>query len=229
MVSEAIWVLVSAWTCVVARALTLVVFRAPKGEEIVDGAPMRGHFKSQVAWLATTTAAVLFLAIFGTTELLADNGAGGGGGPNPVAKPSGAVFPVQVIAQQWEFTYRYPTYGGVETATLVLPAGRQIAFHVTSLDAIHSFWAYQLGVKADANPGVDNVAYVRTKNPSTFQIRCAELCGLWHGYMFDTGYVVGAAQFDSWIATQRQRFTPVEKYLPPYSLTYKPDPGARAG
>ena len=52
-------------------AYALVGFRAPKGEEIVDGAPMRGHFKSQVAWLATTTAAVLFLAIFGTTELLA--------------------------------------------------------------------------------------------------------------------------------------------------------------
>ena len=73
------------------------------------------------------------------------------------------MLPVQVIAQQWEFTYRYPTYGGVETAQLVLPVDRQIAFHVTSLDAIHSFWAYQLGVKADANPGVDNVAYVKPK------------------------------------------------------------------
>ena len=38
---------------------------------------------AQLAWLVTTSAAVLFLAIFGTTELLADNGAGGGGGPNP--------------------------------------------------------------------------------------------------------------------------------------------------
>ena len=28
---------------------------------------------------------------------------------------------------------------------------------------IHSFWAYQLGVKADANPGVDNVAYTTPK------------------------------------------------------------------
>ena len=52
---------------------------------------------------------------------------------------------------------------------------------------IHSFWAYQLGVKADANPGVNNVAYVTTKGPLTFNVRCAELCGVWHGYMFDTG------------------------------------------
>ena len=78
-----------------------------------------------------------------------------------MTKPSGLMLPVQVIGQQWEFTYRYPTYGGVETAQLVLPAGQEVAFHVTSLDVIHSFWAYELGVKADANPGVDNIAFVK--------------------------------------------------------------------
>ena len=45
-------------------------------------------------------------------------------------------------------------------------------------------------MKADANPGVDNVAYVTTKGPLTFNVRCAELCGLWHGYMFNNGFVV---------------------------------------
>jgi cytochrome c oxidase subunit 2 len=207
----------------------LTAFRAKPGEEGLDGAPIRGHFRSQVAWLASTTAAVLFLAIFGTTELLADNGAGGGAGPNPVTKPGGSVLPVQVIGQQWQFTYRYPTYGGVETATLVLPVGRKIAFHVTSLDAIHSFWAYELGVKADANPGVDNVAYVETKKISTFHVRCAELCGLWHGYMSDTGHVVSGADFASWIAARRRQFAPVEKYLPKYAPSYNPDPTFRAG
>jgi cytochrome c oxidase subunit 2 len=211
-------------------AYAIYAFRAPKGEtELSDGAPIRGHMPSQVAWLITTTAAVLFLAIFGTTELLANNGAGGGAGPNPVAKPSGPMLPVQVIAQQWEFTYRYPTFGGVETAQLVLPAGQEVAFHVTSLDAVHSFWAYELGVKADANPGVDNVAYVKPSKLGTFQIRCAELCGLWHGYMFDTGKVVSTADFNTWIATQRQQFSGVMKYLPKYSPSYSPDPTYRAG
>jgi cytochrome c oxidase subunit 2 len=190
---------------------------------------VRGHFKAQLAWLVSTTVAVIFLAIFGTTELLADNGAGGGGGPNPVAKPSGAVLPVQVIGQQWEFTYRYPTYGGVETATLVLPVGREVAFHVTSLDAIHSFWAYELGVKADANPGSDNVVYVTTNGPRSFHIRCAELCGLWHGYMSDMGQVVSKPAFHSWLNQQRVAFAPVMKYLPPYATTYTPDPQLRAG
>ena len=134
-----------------------------------------------------------------------------------------------MIAQQWEFTYRYPTFGGVEVPHLVLPDHTLIRLHVTSLDAIHSFWAYQLGVKADANPGVDNVVYLSTKNPLHFEIHCAELCGLWHGYMFDTGRAVTSAQFATWIAEQRNAFSPVQKYLPPYSLTYAPDPQARAG
>ena len=68
---------------------------------------------------------------------------------------------MQVIAQQWKFTYRYPTYGGVETPHLELPVNQMVELHVTSLDVIHSFWAYQLGVKADANPDVDNVVFVK--------------------------------------------------------------------
>ena len=72
----------------------------------------------------------------------------------------------------------------------MLPENTLVVLHVTSLDVIHSFWAYELGVKADANPGVDNVAYVETKGPMTVHVRCAELCGLWHPYMFDNGYVV---------------------------------------
>jgi cytochrome c oxidase subunit II len=177
-----------------------------------------------------TTTMVLFLAGFGTYELV-QSGAGGGQGPNPAFLPPGhaKAFDVQVIAQQWEFTYRYPSYGGVEVPHLVLPAHTLVRLDVTSLDAIHSFWAYQLGVKADANPGVDNVAYVQTKKPLTFDIHCAELCGLWHGYMFDTGHVVDPATFAAWIKQQRSYFAPVLKYLPPYANSYLPDPARRAG
>ena len=77
----------------------------------------------------------------------------------------------------------------METTQLVLPVNRPVAFHVTSLDVIHSFWAYQLGVKADANPGVDNVAYTTPKQIGGFTVRCSELCGIWHGAMFDYGQV----------------------------------------
>jgi len=94
---------------------------------------------------------------------------------------------------------------------------------------IHSFWAYQLGVKADANPGIDNIAYVQTKGPLKFNIHCAELCGVFHGYMFETGHVVPQSEFASWIAQQQQRFAPVAKSLTPYAKQYFPAPGRRGG
>ncbi len=207
-------------------------FRERSPDTIVDGPPIRGNSSVQFWWLIITTTTVLFLAAYGSIRLLAD-GAGGGQGPNPIAVPASAKahppLQVQVIAQQWQFTYRYPSYGGVETRTLELPTNTTVEFHVTSLDVIHSFWAYQLGVKADANPGIDNIAYVTTKGPLNFNVHCAELCGVWHGYMFDSGKVVPRAQFASFIAQQQRLYAPATKSLPPYSNTYFPPPQRRSG
>ncbi len=211
----------------------LVSFRAGKDEALLDGPPLRNDSTVQVLWIVITSAMVLFLAGFGTYELLQD-GSGGGQGPNPIALPAGhqSAFQVQVIGQQWQFTYRYPSLGGLESNQLVLPANTVIELHVTSLDVVHSFWAVELGVKADANPGVDNVAYVETKSPTAFHVRCAELCGLWHGYMFNNGRVVSASQFTSWAANEQKIYASIKPYVnrdAPYSLTYLPDPQRRAG
>ena len=199
-----------------------IYFRQPKGGAL-EGPAIRGNARIQTTWIVVTTLLVLALAAYGTVRLFED-GAGSGAGPNPVAVPSGAKLPVQVIAQEWAFTYRYPTYGGVETTHLVLPVNQMIELHVTSLDVIHSFWAYQLGVKADANPNTDNIVFVRPTKRESVQIRCAELCGLWHGYMFDTGHVVSPAAFVAWVKEQRRRFAPVQKYLPKYATKYIPEP-----
>src|SRR5207253_3881931 len=145
-------------------AYGLWTFHARHNEAIVDGPPLRNDSRIQILWIVITSTMVLFLASFGTYELLKD-GSGGGQGPNPIASPSGHdPFQVQVIAQQWQFLYRYPSLGGFESNQLYLPANPDVELHVTSLDVIHGFWAVELGVKADANPGVDNVAYVETKN-----------------------------------------------------------------
>ena len=196
----------------------------------LDGPPVRGDARIQLTWIVVTMVVVLFMAGFGSYELTV-SGSGGGQGPTAAFQPAGytKAMDVQVIGQQWEFTYRYPTFGGVETPHLVLPANTLIRLHVTSLDAIHSFWAYQLAVKADANPGVDNIVYVKTKGPRSFDIHCAELCGLWHGYMFDTGQVVDGGTFAAWVKKQQALFAPVMKYLPAYATTYLPDPQRRAG
>jgi cytochrome c oxidase subunit II len=231
-------ILVSFFVCSLIFAYfgyVLVVFRARDGAA-TDGPPIRGHLPAQTIWVAATTLTVLFLAAFGTYELL--GGAGGGQGAKPVftsfssdqlPRSGDPPLQVQVIAQQWQFTYRYPDEGGFESAQFVLPVDRQVEIHVTSLDVIHSFWIAALGLKADANPGVDNIAYITPRRIGDVHIQCAELCGLFHGYMFDTGRVVSAADFAKFVKRERAFVLPVMRYMPSYSNTYLPAPQFRGG
>jgi cytochrome c oxidase subunit II len=198
-----------------------IVWRRRRGDN-EDGPPIHGNKRVAAAWIVVTSALVLGLFGFGTYQLIVPNGAGGGQGASPAWAPSKVDLQVQVIAQQWVFTYRYPQFGGFETTQLVLPKGEEIQFHVTSLDVIHSFWAYQLGVKADANPGVDNIAYARPQQTGPFIVRCNELCGLWHGAMFDYGRVVSRAAFLTWAKSTEAQLASVTKLLPPFALTYDP-------
>ena len=211
-------------------AYCLWAFREREPQLHAEGAAVAGHSSVQFWWIIATTSVALSLSAYGITRLL-ETGAGGGQGPQPIALPAHAskALQVQVIAQQWQFTYRWPSYGGVETREIELPAHTLIEFNVTSLDVIHSFWAYELGVKADANPGVNNIAYVTTRGPLAFEVRCAELCGVWHGYMFNSGSVVTRASFASWIAQQRLQYAPATGNLSPYSKSYFPEPQRRSG
>jgi cytochrome c oxidase subunit 2 len=203
--------------------------------ELVDGPPMLGNTPIQVAWVVISSALVIFLAIFGIATLSSENVAqlvgapgrtiGGGQTGTGTTGEENKEIHVQVIAQQWYFTYRYADYGGVETTHLYLPINHPVELHVTSLDIIHSFWAYELGVKADANPGVDNIFHVTPQKTGSFQVRCSELCGLWHGNMADSeGQVVKQSDFDTWIAQQQKDFETIAKAVPSYAPYYFPLP-----
>ncbi len=213
---------------------SIVVWRAKPGDDS-DGPPIYGNTKVQATWIIGTSAIVLWLAVFGTVELVAPYGAGAGEGPSPIwtpaAKQSATWTPgtntalqVQVIGQQWAWTYRYPQFGGMESTQLFLPIDTPVTFHVTSLDVIHSFWAYQLGVKADANPGVDNVAYVTPKAMGSVTVRCNELCGIWHAAMFNYGQVVSQTAFQAWATgvQSKEQTNGILAALPPYALVYDP-------
>jgi cytochrome c oxidase subunit 2 len=213
-------VVIFVWTMLIYAMLN---FRQ-RGSVIEDGPPIRGSLLIQTSWITITAAIVLFLAGFGTSELIVPAGAGAGEGPNPIWKPKGHnELQVQVIGQQWRWTYRYPQFGGMESTQLMIPVNTPIQFNVTSLDVIHSFWAIQLGVKADANPGVNNVAYTTARQTGTFVVRCSELCGLWHADMFNNGEVMTDAAFESWATNYEAAHAAVTKILPAYALTYTPD------
>jgi cytochrome c oxidase subunit 2 len=199
-------------------------------DEVGDGPPLKGHRGFQATWLAVTTVTVLGLFVFGTVDLARNNGAGTGSGQSPIWTPAGydanatksKLLVVQVIGQQWRWTFRYPQYGGLETSEMVVPAGQEVQYSVTSLDVIHSFWAINLGIKADANPGVNNIAFGTADKIGSVNIRCDELCGLYHGSMNTTGRVVSAADFKTWVTNARATYQQLIPFLPPYADIYLP-------
>jgi cytochrome c oxidase subunit II len=200
----------------------LIVWRHREGDD-EDGPPIHGNTRIATTWIAGTSVIVLSLFVYGAVELIGSvpAGAGAGEGSSPIWRPLGPTpLQVQVIGQQWRFTYRYPQFGGFETTALVLPVGREVQFNVTSLDVIHSFWAYQLGVKADANPDVNNVAFTKPLHTGAVSVRCAELCGLWHGDMTTAGRVVSDAAFRAWASASETQLAALTSNLPPYALTY---------
>jgi len=172
-------------------------------------------------WAALSFSIVLFLAGWGSFTLFEITSA-----------QSSHPLVVQVIGQQWQWTYRYPSYGGMETHDLILPVHTPIRFDITSLDVVHSFWIYDYDIKEDAVPGVTNHAYfqARTVGSTTVNGRnvvvCNELCGLWHGYMRTKLQVEPMSAFRTW-ATKYEQFergNGLLKNLPVYHRVYFPDP-----
>ena len=99
---------------------------------------------------------VLGLADVRHVGLLSDShGAGGGQGPNPLAKPPGAAPAGAAGAgDRAAVDVDFPlsrSYGGVETTDLELPVGQWVEFHVTSLDVDPQL----LGVRARRQGGRD--------------------------------------------------------------------------
>jgi cytochrome c oxidase subunit II len=200
-----------------------------------DGLAIYGNNRVAATWIIGSAMVVLWCFAFGTVELAQPGGAGAAEGASPIwtlagktsntwSPGSGDMLQVQVIGQQWTWTFRYPQFGGMESSQLYLPIDTAVEFHVTSLDVIHSFWAYQLGVKADANPGTDDIAYTTPEALGVFRVECSELCGIWHGAMFTNGHVVTSDAFEGWATSVLKQETSdgLLKALPTYSLTYDP-------
>jgi cytochrome c oxidase subunit 2 len=140
---------------------------------------------SAVAGVLTLTA-----VIYGITEM--------NSGALAAERDAKDAMVVEVIGNQWVWNFKYPAQG-IESHELNLPVGKPVKFLIHSVDVNHSFWPVQLGVKADANP-VSVVQVNTTPNKlGKFDVKCAELCGLYHAYMETEGHVMEEADFNTWI------------------------------
>jgi cytochrome c oxidase subunit 2 len=77
-----------------------------------------------------------------------------------------------------------------------------VIFRITSADVNHSFWPVQLGVKADANHLATTLAQTTPIKLGAIDVKCAELCGLYHAYMETSGEVMTVSDFNNWVTAQ---------------------------
>ncbi|HET9921899.1 MAG TPA: cytochrome c oxidase subunit II [Ktedonobacteraceae bacterium] len=175
-------------------AYSLLVFRT-RGRPTEDGIPLQPRLSLQVGWLGITSLLCLFLVIWGLFAFYQETSA--------AATPNTLV--VQVTAQQWQWTFNYPQYNAASNGAQVieLPVNRPVIFYVTSDDVLHGFAIQALGVRVDANPGeVTTTAVVTPTQIGSYTVRCVELCGLLHSYMWESVKVVSTDSFNSWIQSQ---------------------------
>jgi len=80
---------------------------------------------------------------------------------------------------------------------------RPVVAHVTSKDVIHSFALNEMRVKQDAIPGMEVAIHftpVMTNDGRTWEIACAQLCGLGHYRMRGMLTVHPKAGFEKWMS-----------------------------
>ena len=178
---------------------SLIKWRGHKGDTIPeDQSPaIRSNTIGVVLWTAVTSGLAFFLVVWGLVALaqITQNAYGTISADQQPGDEKSVI--VNVTGQQWVWTFQYPQHGNVTTEVLYLPKDRPVYFNVTSKDVIHNFWLVELGVKIDANPGAITQTGVTPNKLGSFNLRCAELCGMHHAYMQTSIEVVEGETFES--------------------------------
>jgi cytochrome c oxidase subunit 2 len=180
--------------------------------------PQSSHWRLEIGWSIAT--AVLFLTLAGL----------GSRGWARTPGPASGKEIIEVYSHQFAWNFRYPgpdrrfgrtkiefisDSGGnslgidpadpdgkddIVTASLRVPAGRDVLLLLHSRDVIHDFFVRELRTKQDIVPGMEIPLEIHVDRPGEYEIACAELCGLGHSQMRSLMIVMEAEAFDKWKA-----------------------------
>lgn len=140
---------------------------------------------------------------------------------------------VEVVAQQWNWSFRFPGKDGalgassaklisvdnpfgldpkdakglddvlVPGAELHLPIGKPVKILLRSKDVLHDFTVPQFRVKMDMVPGMITYLWFTPTKQGNYDIMCEELCGIAHFAMRGRVIVDDEKGFQTWLATQQ--------------------------
>lgn len=87
---------------------------------------------------------------------------------------------------------------------LVVPVDKKVRVITTAGDVIHAFAVQDLGIQQDAIPGFVRDTWFRAEKIGDYYGQCAKLCGKEHSYMPIHVKVVSAADYTTWVDTQKK-------------------------
>jgi cytochrome c oxidase subunit 2 len=113
---------------------------------------------------------------------------------------------VRVTAQQWAWTFTAPgpdnkldTPDDIRTTDeMHVEVGKTYHFLLESKDVVHSFFVPAFRLKQDADPGRIFTGWFKPTKTGSFDILCAEICGIGHGAMGARLVVDDNAAYSAW-------------------------------
>ena len=176
----------------------IVRFRA-RPDDDSDGAPIHGHTGLEIAWTAVPAALVTAISVVSAVALAQNDHL-----PKKHLR-------INVTAQQFAWSFSYPTYKGLTSSELRLPNRMPIELKLRSKDVIHSFWVPQFGQKQDVVPGITTRLVITPKRLGTYGIACTELCGEGHPLMRAQAVVMRPRAFAAWVRSQQKEAAAANK------------------
>lgn len=158
--------------------------RSPKAADI------RGNVLAEVIWTVIPSILVMGMFYYGWASFKALR-----------SVPADAMR-VQVTARMWSWVFEYEN--GKRSSTLYVPLDRAVRLDMTSVDVIHSFFVPAFRIKMDTVPGMQTYAWFQAQREGTYDILCAEYCGLRHANMLSTVEVMAPEDFRQWYESSAQ-------------------------
>jgi cytochrome c oxidase subunit II len=178
--------------------VTLIRFRQ-KPNDSEEPPQIYGSNQIELAWTVLPIL-IVFVLILVTARTIADV---------QNARLPGSAVNVNVVGHQWWWEIRYPDLGIVTANELHVPVtdskNRRPSFLLLqSADVAHSFWIPQLAGKTDLIPNRNNRMWIEPLRTGTYLGNCAEYCGTQHARMLLRVVVHEPADFERWIASQKE-------------------------
>jgi len=104
---------------------------------------------------------------------------------------------VKVSARKWSWLFTYDN--GKTSDKLYVPVGQPVKVELLSEDVLHSFYVPAFRVKRDTVPGMVNYAWFVAEKPGSYDLFCAEYCGVGHSAMVTTVEALPKDDFIAWL------------------------------